>query len=85
VTSQPFKESKETVTREEAMGWLDDGMIVLPESIGKQPYTEKHYCTAFIYEFEQPGKKKKPFFKSLSNLTGKDHLERSKLWAALEQ
>ncbi|MGB5687433.1 MAG: hypothetical protein WBM35_16615, partial [Candidatus Electrothrix sp.] len=85
VTSQPFEESKETVTREEAMGWLDDGMIVLPESIGKQPYTEKHYCTAFIYEFEQPGKEKKPFFKPLSNLTGKDHLQKSKLWAALKQ
>ncbi|CAK8713706.1 hypothetical protein KKHLCK_02760 [Candidatus Electrothrix laxa] len=85
VTSQPFKESKETVTREEAMSWLDDGMIVLPESIGKQPYTEKHYCTAFIYEFEQPGKEKEPFFRPLSNLTGKDHLEKSKLWAALKQ
>ncbi len=73
------------MTREEAMAWLDDGMIVLPKSIGKQPYTDEHYCTAFIYEFEQPGKEKKPFFKQLSNLTGKDHLEKSKLWAALKQ
>jgi hypothetical protein len=85
VTSEPFKESKETVTREEAMGWLGGGMIVLPKSIGKQPYTDQHYCTAYIYEFEQPDKDKKPFFKPLSNLTGKDHLKKSNLWAALKQ
>lgn len=85
VTSEPFKESKETVTREEAMGWLGGGMIVLPKSIGKQPYTDQHYCTAYIYEFEQPDKDKKPFFKPLSNLTGKDHLKKSKLWAALKK
>ena len=85
VTSQPFKESETTVTRDEAMGWLDKGMIVLPKSIGEQPYTDQHYCTAYIYEFEQPGKEKKPLFRPLSNLTGKDHLEKSKLWAALEK
>ncbi|MCI5218088.1 MAG: hypothetical protein D3914_02590 [Candidatus Electrothrix sp. LOE2] len=85
VTSQPFEENKEIVTREEAMGWLGGGMIVLPKSIGKQPYTDQHYCTAYIYEFEQPDKDKKPFFKPLSNLTGKDHLEKSKLWAALKK
>ncbi len=85
VTSQPFKESKKTVTREEAMAWLDDGMVILPESIAKQPYTDKHYCTAYIYEFEQTGKEKKPLFKPLSNLTGKDHMIKSKLWASLKQ
>ncbi|MCI5130234.1 MAG: hypothetical protein D3904_01640 [Candidatus Electrothrix sp. EH2] len=85
VTSQPFKESKKIVTRDEAMAWLDNGMFILPESIGKQPYTDKHYCTALIYEFEQPGKEKKPSFKPLSNLTGKDHLQKSKLWAALKK
>ncbi|MCI5149941.1 MAG: hypothetical protein D3916_11235 [Candidatus Electrothrix sp. MAN1_4] len=85
VTSQPFQENKKIVTRDEAMAWLDKGMIVLPKSIGEQPYTDQHYCTAYIYEFEQPGKKKKPLFKPLSNLTGKDHLEKSKLWAALKK
>ena len=85
VTSQPFEESKETVTREEAMAWLDHGMIVLPKSISEQPYTDQHYCTAYIYEFEQPGREKEPLFKPLSNLTGKDHLEKSKLWAALKK
>jgi hypothetical protein len=85
VTSQPFEESEETVTREEAMEWLDSGMIVLPKSIGEQPYTDEHYCTALIYEFELPGKGKEAFFKKSSELSGKDHLKKSKLWAALEQ
>ncbi|WYD81906.1 MAG: hypothetical protein V8K32_05865 [Candidatus Electrothrix gigas] len=85
VTSQPFEESKKTVTREEVMAWLDNGMVILPENIGKQPYTDKHYCTALIYEFEQPGRDKKPFLKPLSNLTGRDHLQKSNLWTALQQ
>ena len=84
VTSQPFEEGKENITREEARSWLDSGMVVLPKSIGEQPYTDEHYCTALIYEFEQPRRDKKPFFKSLSNLTGRDHLQKSKLWAALK-
>ncbi|MCW5211671.1 caspase family protein [Desulfobulbus sp. TB] len=85
VTSQPFKEGEKIVTRKEVMSWLDDGMVILPETIGKELYTDQHYCTALIYEFEQPGKDKKTFFKPLSNLTGKDHMIKSKLWASLKQ
>jgi hypothetical protein len=85
VTSTPFEESEETVTREEAVKWLDTGMIVLPQSIGEQPYTDEYYCTALIYEFELPGKGKKAVFKKSSELTGRIHLKKSNLWAALEK
>ncbi|MCI5195099.1 MAG: ankyrin repeat domain-containing protein [Candidatus Electrothrix sp. AW5] len=85
VTSQPFEESEKTVTREEAMAWLDKGMVVLPKSIGEQPYTDEHYCTALIYEFELPENGKKALFKTSSNLTGRDHLQKSNLWTALQQ
>lgn len=85
VTSQPFEESKESITREEARGWLDKGMVVLPKSIGEQAYTDEHYCTALIYEFELPENGKEAVFRTSSNLTGRDHLKKSKLWAALER
>ncbi|MCI5146631.1 MAG: ankyrin repeat domain-containing protein, partial [Candidatus Electrothrix sp. AR3] len=39
VTSQPF-ESEDTVNREEAMAWLDSGIMVLPKSIGDEAYTD---------------------------------------------
>ncbi|CAK8712507.1 hypothetical protein GKODMF_04090 [Candidatus Electrothrix gigas] len=85
VTSQPFEEGKERITREEARSWLDSGMVVLPKSIGEQPYTDEHYCTALIYEFELPENGKKALFKTSSNLTGRDHLQKSNLWTALQQ
>ncbi|WYD81907.1 MAG: ankyrin repeat domain-containing protein [Candidatus Electrothrix gigas] len=84
VTSEHFKRQGR-VNREEAMAWLDKGMVVLPKSIGEQPYTDEHYCTALIYEFELPENGKKALFKTSSNLTGKDHLQKSNLWTALQQ
>ncbi len=69
------------------MAWLDNGMKKLPKEIGEEEYTDDHYCTALIYEFEQPSKDKEPFLKdsSKSRISGKEHLEKSSLWSKLEK
>jgi hypothetical protein len=53
VTSQPFSESDATVSREEAIAWLDRGNKWLPERIKLRPFTPAHNVTALIYEFEK--------------------------------
>lgn len=85
VTSQSFAESDSTVEKEEAIQWLHRGMQSLPESIGNLPYTASHTCTAFIYEFIQATPNHTPQFMDPSNITGRMHLEKSRLWEVLGQ
>jgi hypothetical protein len=47
-------------------------------------YSKYYTCTALIYEFEKYKMNDEPIPVELSNLTGKIHLEKSKLWEALE-
>jgi len=82
VTPKHFR-PEGTASREQAKAWLDNGMSVLPSEISNQLYTADHYCKALIYEFEKPAQGKEPFFKNSSNLSGKDHLEKSNLWSKL--
>ena len=53
VTSQPFVQSDDVITRPEAINWLHAGLNILPEQIAKQVYSEEHHVTALIYEFEK--------------------------------
>jgi hypothetical protein len=59
VTSKPFsQDGKQTVSREEAMNWLNDGNNELSEEIAAKKFTSKHKCTALVYQFERPNSAK---------------------------
>jgi hypothetical protein len=85
VTSQPFKQDAESiVSPQKASEWLVSGTNVLPETLLNRIYTPNYRCTALIYEFEQATKNHEPVFKYPSHLTGRIHLEKAKLWDALQ-
>ena len=83
VTPHPFSQTDVKVSRDEAMAWLGSGLNRLPDEIGRLEYTEKHECTALIYEFEQANPDEPAELKDPSDLQGRTHLERAKLWEAL--
>lgn len=86
VTSAPFRQNADTdIDRKEAMEWLSAGLRVLPYSIGRNPYTARHYCVALIYEFEQATRNHNADFKRLSTLPGVEHLKQAHIWDILEK
>jgi hypothetical protein len=86
VTSSPFRQSSNAdINREDAMEWLSTGLQILPYSIGRNPYTDRHYCVALIYEFEQATRNHEARFKALSTLPGIEHLKQAQIWSILEK
>jgi hypothetical protein len=85
VTCQSFTESDSTVEKQEAVQWLHRGMQSLPASIGDLPYTASYTCTALIYEFVQATPNHAAQFVDPSNITGRMHLEKARLWEVLVQ
>jgi hypothetical protein len=85
VTSHPFSQAEAAVGREEAERWLASGLNQLPDTIGKLPFSEAVACTALIYEFEQREAGKEPVILIPSDLTGTDHLAKSRLWDVLKR
>jgi hypothetical protein len=84
-TSRPFGFRAEPVaTAREMEGFLKSGFSVLPASTGDIVYTENHYCTALIYQFEKRARDSPASFIRQSSLTGKEHLAAAGLWNALE-
>ncbi|GAK55864.1 hypothetical protein U27_02825 [Candidatus Vecturithrix granuli] len=83
VTSAPFAQTTNIVTPQEAEAWVTGGSRQLPANIGELGYTDHHYCTALIYEFEQTDQNSAPMFKELSELSGKEHLKKATLWSVL--
>ena len=84
VTSEPFKESEQGPTPEQAKQWTDAGATVLPAAIKKRPFTQEHYCTALIYEFIQKTTDQLAELVDPSLISGTEHLKRARLMAALE-
>jgi hypothetical protein len=84
VTSQPFAQSAERVSRDDALAWLHEGLNRLPDSIAAARYTERHAVTALIYQFEQPGRQEAQLVLQGSP-SGREHLERAMLWGALSR
>lgn len=84
VNDTPFKNSYIRPSRDEVIHWLDVGTNMLPIEIGKLPFTDKHFCTALIYEFELPPSGEKPKLLVPSNHTGRDHIIKSRLWQFLD-
>lgn len=83
VTPFPYTETEKAVTREEAMNWVRRGSHELPEDIRNLNFTDKYYCDALIYEFEQVTRNNLPSFKDPSELQGETHLRKAKIWSAL--
>ena len=78
----PFSQSSANITGEEARAWLTTGANVLPPEIAARPFGGSYggHCTALIYEFASDGTKVRVVE---SRLTGKEHLDKAGLLAAL--
>jgi hypothetical protein len=82
VTNHPFSQTEEKVDREEAGKWTSHGMNKLPKEIGDREYSDDYACTALIYEFRLSGNGKTDFVEP-SQMTGRTHLEKAGILAAL--
>jgi hypothetical protein len=76
----PFTQTSKEVSGEDAKAWLREGANILPREIAGRPFGNGT-CTALIYEFESDGSAAKIVE---SSVTGKQHLERAGLLAALD-
>jgi hypothetical protein len=83
VTPHPFAEATATVAREEAMDWLRQGLLALPDSIGGREYSDQFTCSALIYEFEKPNLGEQARSLMPSPVPGQVHLEKAGVWQAL--
>lgn len=83
VTSHDFQQQDVEITPGDVIEWLRDGWFRLPPSIAWISYSDFHYCTALIYEFEQTKPNQEAECKSTSEITGKLHLERGGIWRRL--
>lgn len=83
VTDNPFAQSG-TTSQDEAESWLRSGLNELPESIGRDEYSEDYTTTVLVYEFEQPGRGEEVVLKIPGSLTAPEHLEGARIYNALE-
>jgi hypothetical protein len=82
VTNHPFHQTDVKVDREEASAWPSHGLNQLPKEIGDLEYSDDYTCTALIYEFKLSGNGKTEFVEP-SQITGRTHLEKAGILAAL--
>jgi hypothetical protein len=85
VTDQDFAAGPRPPTSSEAQAWASFGSLRLPATLGDRPYTQDHYTTALIYEFERRADRTEAEMRTPSNTPGQVHLERTGLWQALAQ
>ncbi len=52
VTDQPYGQSSRRVGKDEAVGWLSNGLNRLPPSIAETMLNDRHYLDVLVYEFE---------------------------------
>lgn len=82
VTNHPFEQTDAKVTSDQAKSWVKKGLNQLPKKIGDRDYSDDYTCTAEIYEFETLGGGEAKFVEP-SEITGRTHLEKSGILAAL--
>jgi len=85
VSDHPFSQRNVRVSRDEALAWLSSGTNGLPQDTGDLRFTNAYLTTALIYEFEQASVDSGAILKQPSSLTGKMHLQKCGIWAALER
>ena len=83
VTDTPFSRADKRPSADEARRWLDAGLNQLPKSMGVLTYEEDYRTTALIYEFKKPSKNDPATFVPKSLESGKNHLEKARIWDAL--
>ena len=83
VTDRDFAAGSRSPSSEEARQWVSGGSMRLPAPVGATAFTDAHYTSALIYEFERPADKSEPRVTAPSNSPGRVHLERAGLWQAL--
>jgi hypothetical protein len=83
VTDQDFAASERAPTSSEARNWISSGSVRLPASVGNVPYSDRHYTTALIYEFERRADEAQARVLTPSDSPGRVHLEKAGLWRAL--
>ncbi len=76
-----FIPSEQKATGKDAETWLAEGANKLPPWLASRPFGKDSTCTALIYEFASDGTAVKGV---VSNLTGKQHLQKAGLLAALD-
>lgn len=69
-------------TADTAEAWVLNGGSALPAEVGSQPFDTRITCTALIYEFEKPPAGEATLHRP-GHITARQHLESSRLWAAL--
>jgi hypothetical protein len=79
VQDKPFNQSDKVLTRDEARGLMSKGANVLPQEVAQQSFDGGH-CTVLIYEFASDSSSVRLVD---SRLTGREHLERSGVLAAI--
>ena len=84
VTPQPFSQSDDVVTSDQAEAWLAQGLDRVPPTVATLIFTEDFACTALIYEFERQSESDEAGIKYPSAIQGRTHLQRSGIWEALQ-
>ena len=80
----PTQNTDARVSSDEAKLWTKKGAESLPKEIAQMEYTADYKCTALVYEFKTLAGAK-PQFVEPSEITGRMHLEKSGILAALQQ
>ena len=83
VTPQSFVQRTEEISREEAAGWIADGANRLPAEVSTRHAGPDVTTTLLVYEFAQPRKEAPATLQSPGRHSGREHLEKSGIWAAL--
>lgn len=75
VNDKPFANNNEAPSFETTQNIASQGMNQLPEDIQSKPFSEKHYCTALIYEFRKDRGSGQVNFIRSSDVSAENHLQ----------
>jgi len=79
VTDQPYGQSLRRVGKQEAVGWLSNGLNRLPPKIAEMQISGQHYLDVLVYEFEAPPSTKLCQQKWPATLNAQTHLQKAGL------
>ena len=83
ISPKAWGESQNTISEDEAVMWLRQGLNKLPDNLASTPFSYSYVSTALIYEFEQTSPKNEAHLLSPGKLSAHTHLEASGFYRAL--